>query len=401
MSCVSTWQSVPIGCDAAGCVPPPVCGNGAIEPGEECDPPDRLHCDLACHQITCDLPPTSCGNGVVDAGEACEPPGAGDCTSDCQLATCAAPAPGVVAIACMPLALPGVYAPTVVAAAASSTGYLVGWSGLHRRAEPDVLARRFDADLSPVDAGLTVVTDGAPCGSAHYSPSIGSDGAQYYRLESVGTLSDGGPTFEAIDGRRLGGSGGVQAIDQLGFATPVGFCRTDIDGPTVSGGVSPSRFAVGYREIYSCAGQTSLLQNPVGRIVDFNPGASVPAVSLGFPIGPPPAVYSASSAAIAVLGGDVLWAWHMADLSNFPTEIDGIAGVDRHDEQRELRAATTRQPTAAGAAPRPPRGASWSRSHGHREGSAPRRHRRSARFARRARAATFPTGCSSRRRRRT
>ncbi len=325
LSCVSTWQSVPLGCDAAGCVPPPVCGNGAVEAGEECDPPDRLYCNLACQQITCDLPPTACGNGVVDPGETCEPPGVGNCASDCQLATCSAPAAGVTAIACVPPADPSPYPPPApVAAGASPSGYFIGWSGPHRRTEPDVLGRRFDADLAPVDGALTVVTDGAPCGAGHGSPAIGSDGAQYYvAWSSYGNLSDGGPPYETIDARRLGGVAGEQPIDQLAFNTPVGFCRTDIGGPTIVGGVSPDRFAVGYREVYSCP--NGFIQHPLGRIVDFNPGAIVPTVTLGSLFGP---VYSASSAGVAVLGGDVLWAWHIADETNFPpTETFGIAAV--------------------------------------------------------------------------
>ena len=265
MSCVSTRQSVPIGCDAAGCVPPPVCGNGAIEPGEAGDPPDQLHCDLACHQITCDLPPTSCGNGVVDAGEACEPPGAGDCTSDCQLATCAAPAPGVVAIACMPLALPGVYAPTVVAAARRRPDISSGGAGstVRRARRPGATLRRRplarrrgphgrDRRRALRQRALLAVDQSRTARSTMPSGA------------PSGRCPDGGPTFEAIDGRRLGGSGGVQAIDQLAFTTPVGFCRTDIDGPTVSGGVSPSRFAVGYREIY-CVRRTDVAPPEPGR----------------------------------------------------------------------------------------------------------------------------------------
>jgi hypothetical protein len=64
------------------------CGDGAIGPGEQCDPPhvgpDGLQCGSNCQLLTC-------GNGVVDPGEQCDPPestGTMPCTQSCQLPTC-------------------------------------------------------------------------------------------------------------------------------------------------------------------------------------------------------------------------------------------------------------------------------------------------------------------------
>lgn len=57
------------------------CGNGTIDPGEDCDPPNGISCDPTCKTIVC-------GNGKVQPGEECDDgnlvPGDG-CGSDCQL----------------------------------------------------------------------------------------------------------------------------------------------------------------------------------------------------------------------------------------------------------------------------------------------------------------------------
>ncbi|MCH8252143.1 MAG: hypothetical protein IID36_06800 [Planctomycetes bacterium] len=59
---------------------PPVCGNSEVEIGEECDPPDGLHCDAKCQWI--------CGDGVVQDGEQCDDggqdPGDG-CDENCHV----------------------------------------------------------------------------------------------------------------------------------------------------------------------------------------------------------------------------------------------------------------------------------------------------------------------------
>jgi hypothetical protein len=86
-----------------------VCGNGTIDPGEECEPPRTPTCDFACRSKNCGNgivepgteecePPNTptcdeqcytiheCGNGVVDFvyGEQCEPPGTATCDAACQ-----------------------------------------------------------------------------------------------------------------------------------------------------------------------------------------------------------------------------------------------------------------------------------------------------------------------------
>lgn len=62
------------------------CGNGVVDPGEQCDPPNpALHCSPTCFNQTC-------GNGILDPGEECDNGGANannaDCRSDCVINRC-------------------------------------------------------------------------------------------------------------------------------------------------------------------------------------------------------------------------------------------------------------------------------------------------------------------------
>jgi cysteine-rich repeat protein len=62
------------------CVAGSICGNGVLEPGEQCDDGNTAPCD-GC-SATCQH--ETCGNGVVDCGEECDPPGA-SCDATCHL----------------------------------------------------------------------------------------------------------------------------------------------------------------------------------------------------------------------------------------------------------------------------------------------------------------------------
>jgi len=62
----------------------PVCGNGMVEAGEQCEPPNTPTCDANCQIIT--PPPTPvCGNGLIEAGEQCDPPDGISCDNNCQI----------------------------------------------------------------------------------------------------------------------------------------------------------------------------------------------------------------------------------------------------------------------------------------------------------------------------
>jgi hypothetical protein len=59
------------------CVPPR-CGNGLIEPGEQCDPPASSSCSATCQRLAI------CGNGVVEQTEQCDPPNGTTCDMMCR-----------------------------------------------------------------------------------------------------------------------------------------------------------------------------------------------------------------------------------------------------------------------------------------------------------------------------
>lgn len=93
--CSTTCQVEPgFRCGAAGCAP--VCGDGLIRGGEECDDNSRVSgdgCSAACKVepfTSCSGEPSACvstiecGNGVVEPGEICDPPGVGGCLPGCK-----------------------------------------------------------------------------------------------------------------------------------------------------------------------------------------------------------------------------------------------------------------------------------------------------------------------------
>jgi hypothetical protein len=81
-SCESVFPHLDEGCRPGGCaLPAPVCGNGVIEAGEACDPPNGATCSATCAQI----PLPVCGNGTVEPGESCDPPNGTTCSASCQV----------------------------------------------------------------------------------------------------------------------------------------------------------------------------------------------------------------------------------------------------------------------------------------------------------------------------
>ncbi len=64
------------------------CGNGAVEPGEICDPPSSATgCLAGCTSFAPDVSnPPVCGNDIIEVGEGCDPPDVGSgCSATCSV----------------------------------------------------------------------------------------------------------------------------------------------------------------------------------------------------------------------------------------------------------------------------------------------------------------------------
>lgn len=71
-------------CNSSTCKTiPTVCGNSLLQPGEQCDSPTAF-ANNTCDNVTCQNIPIACGNGKVQPGEECEPPGTASCDATCH-----------------------------------------------------------------------------------------------------------------------------------------------------------------------------------------------------------------------------------------------------------------------------------------------------------------------------
>src|SRR5205823_10647776 len=80
--------------DPSNAVIPSNCGNGVVDPGEQCDPGDSSNI-YACNS-DCTWKTAVCGDNVLELGEQCDDgnrtPGDG-CENDCTRTSCSAPVP--------------------------------------------------------------------------------------------------------------------------------------------------------------------------------------------------------------------------------------------------------------------------------------------------------------------
>jgi hypothetical protein len=310
-ACVSAQNSIVTGCDASGCVSPTACGNGIVESGEECDPPDGVSCDFDCQQIVCGDLPNLCGNGVLDAGEACEPPGTATCDRSCQTATCGPPPEGELTLACLD-------GPAAVAAGSNGDGVLAAWNSVFLQPRADVLARRLDATGAPIDPSPFVVSDNLQCQGSDYAPAVASDGTDY--AVSWFTLGEvpSAPGFftENVYARGVAGGGGpTGAAVLLKSNTPIGSCRVDVAGPTDVTAGPEAAFTVFHREVASCFPGGVLAETPKGTIVPLPSGAPLTAIALD-PLASPPGFFASGPAAADALGVDTLAAWSSTGIIN-------------------------------------------------------------------------------------
>jgi hypothetical protein len=302
-ACVSEHDSIVTGCDPNGCVPLAACGNGAVEPGEDCDPPDGVTCDFSCRAVVCEDATSSCGNGAVDAGEECEPPGTATCDAGCRSVDCGPAPAGESTLACLGAA-------AGVGAGSNGESVLVSWSTRFQQPGWDVLARRLDASGTPIDPAPTLLSANLQCEGSDSGPAVASDGTDYaVAWSTVGSLPAAPGFFiEAIYARGVAGGGGpTGGAVLLEENVPFGSCTSSIGGPVATAAGPGDRYTVLHRVVAGCTG-TFLVENPEGTLVPLPAGAPLTDFALD-PIGGPPRFFGGGAATVASLGADTLAAW--------------------------------------------------------------------------------------------
>lgn len=212
-------------------------------------------------------------------------------------------------------------------AGSDGDGFLIAWTATARRPRTDIIARRFDADVAPVDAQVRVLSDDVPCGTAgNFTPAVGSDGQSYYTAWSGYDL-DRWDSY-GISGRRIANDGTMRTIDELEWAPRVGMCSFILQGPTAVTGSGADEFVVAWSRSSWCA-SGGTIPAPDATILTFTgPGA---------PTRSPFDIYSAPSAqgvslttaTLASLGDDTIAVWRAGRINPMPPPAEEFALVDR------------------------------------------------------------------------
>ncbi len=124
------------GC-SSNCTNEPVCGNGVPDPGEECDDGSSNSNTVpdAC-RLNCTNP--RCGDGVVDTGEACDPPDGFTCGPTCQFVPPPPPATAVVSL--VPVRASGTHT-------LDATGSEITLTGGGQQVVLDLMVAGWDVDM--------------------------------------------------------------------------------------------------------------------------------------------------------------------------------------------------------------------------------------------------------------
>jgi len=280
----------------------PGCGNSIVEPGEDCDPPGTGSCVAGCRF-------SRCGDGVVEAWEQCEPTGAPGCTDDCKAATCDAPPPGETAVACVSSGL------GAVGVAAGPGGALVTWNGI--RTYGAVNGRRLDSSGVPVEPVSFEVSAPVQPGSvaSQLGPEVGGDASGWY----VAWYTAGDFPFYAVGGARVDPSGAVASRQVLASATSFGMCTSGIEPPIGVVAEQPDQVAIVWGDFAGCFNGFSIDWHSGDRLA-FAGGQLQSTTPVGFETVsfPQPTEASTRDGGVASGGGDTV-ATFMSSFADWST----------------------------------------------------------------------------------
>jgi hypothetical protein len=246
-ACVSESDFFADACTTDGCAAPPTsCGDGVVDDGEQCDPPNSVSCSATCTICLPDgcIAPSSCGDGTVDAGEGCDPPDGTTCSSGCT--SCAPASPGEILIGCSS-------GSTGVDASALASTMLLAYTDTTPGGGNHVVAKRVASDGTVLDAAALAVSALLPGtdGVGGFTHAATSDGQSFYVGWS--TFSPSVP-MTYFGGRAIPASGPIAAApDLIAQNLLFGFCHVAMAGPLelaprlAGGGFQPT-----WRNIYGC-----------------------------------------------------------------------------------------------------------------------------------------------------
>ena len=210
--------------------------------GSSCET-EAPYLDGACREEGCASPDT-CGNGVVDPGESCDPPDGTTCSATCT--RCAPASPGELLLGCTS-------GSTGVDASAVPSALLVAYTRAARGGFDQAVARRIGNDGSIVDAKPLVVSGPFPTATVvgGFAEAATSDGSDFY----VG-WSAWQEYYSYFGGRRVPAVGAIASAPEI-LASELGFgyCRASMVGPLELAPRLGAGFRATWSVIYGCGGE--------------------------------------------------------------------------------------------------------------------------------------------------
>ena len=245
-SCISPFDYLDDGCTADGCAQlPATCGNGNVESGEACDPPDGIACSATCQICLPDgcIAPSSCGDGHIDSGESCDPPNGTTCSSSCT--SCAPPGPGEILVGCTSGA-------TSVDAAAVASTLLVAYTETTPGGLDHSVAKRLSNDgslMDPMPLGVSGLLPNSAAAVGGFTQAATSDEVDFY----VG-WSTSAYVFSYFAGRRVPVSGPLSSgPDTIVENFLLGQCRDGLGAPlNLAPQLGGGSFLPTWRVLYLC-----------------------------------------------------------------------------------------------------------------------------------------------------